>query len=238
MKIYLLFKQSIKAIFANKGRSFLTILGIVIGIGSVIALMSLGNGLNVYISKEIGNLGTTTLIILPGAGFSQQQNTSSSGNHSGFGNQGGSGNISEGASTLTSEDYNSLLDKEKNPNIDSAVGSINGSGIFGDQRFSVTGATASIFNVSNLSIAKGRLFNDNDVSSGDKVVVLGSDLSSNLFANDNSLDKTLTLGQDSYQVIGVLAKTNENRFNNPNLISYIPYTAAMDTFGIQKFNNI
>lgn len=74
MKFYMIFKQSIKAIFTNKGRSFLTILGIIIGIGSVIALIALGAGVSVSISNRIATLGTTNLTVRPGAGMGSSNN--------------------------------------------------------------------------------------------------------------------------------------------------------------------
>ena len=242
MKLFTIGKQSYRAIFANKGRSILTILGIVIGIGSVIALMSLGSGVKNYISGQIGKLGTTTLIVTPGAELSQAtsgggQNNASSSGGSGLGaSRGGGEGGGGGGSTLTLADYNLLINKQKNPDISSVVGTLSGSGIFGDQRFSVTGATANMFEIGKLSIDKGRLFGDTDLNSKTKVIVLGSDLANNLFAKDNPIGKTVTLGADSYQVIGVLQKANSSSFNNPNLISYIPYTTAMSTFQSEKFN--
>jgi len=242
MKLYILCKQSLKAIFNNKGRSFLTILGIVIGIGSVIALMSLGNGVKASISDQISALGTTTLIVSPGAGFSQQSessqsnNASSSGSSSGIGGGRAGGEVGGGASTLTVADYNSLLDQTKNPDISTVGGSVNGSGIYGDQRFSVIGATTSNFTIRKLTTGSGRIFDEADVTDKNKVIVLGSDLAKNLFADVDPIGKTLTLGSDSYQVIGVLAKADESSLNNPNLISYVPYPAAMDSFQTQKFN--
>ncbi len=236
MKILTITNQSVGAIFTNKGRSFLTVLGIVIGISSVIALISLGAGVKSYVTKQIGNLGTTTLIVEPGAGFGQQTNNASSSSGNGIGGGRSGGETGGGVSTLTVADYNSLLDKTKNPDIGSVAGSVDGSGIYGNQRFSVTGVTISQFMIRNLSASSGRLFSDQDVTAGNKVIVLGSNLATNLFGNANPLGKTLTLGSDSYQVIGVLSKTNESSFNNPNLIAYAPYTATMDSLTTQKFN--
>ena len=240
MKLYAIVKQSTKAIFVNKGRSFLTVLGIVIGIGSVIALMSLGNGVKANISKQISSLGTTTLVVTSGSGLTQvssassnSTNASSSGKSSGIG--GGGGEMS-GGSTLTLADFNSLGDKTKNPDLNSVIGTVSGSGIFGDKRFNASGTTANTFDIGNLTISSGRIFNDTDVSGKNKVIVLGKDLASNLFGSDDPLGKTVTLGADSYQIIGVLSEGKSSSFSNPNLISYVPYASAMDSFQTQKFN--
>ena len=237
MKIFILIKQSFKAIYANKGRSFLTVLGIVIGIGSVIALMSLGNGVKVYISNQINALGTTTLRVSPGAELAQQSSSNSSGNNSGIGGRSGGGSgLGGGTSSLTVVDYNSLLDTSKNPDISSVIGSVSGTGIYSDQRFSITGATANIFSIGNQTVNNGRLFNDQDVTNRNKIIVLGSELATNLFGSDNPLGKNVTVDTDSYQVVGVLNQGNENSFSNPNLSSYIPYTSAMDSLQTQKFS--
>ena len=236
MKLFALIKQSFKAIFSNKGRSFLTVLGIVIGIGSVIALMSLGNGVKVNISNQIGNLGTTTLMVMPGVEFTgtgQQNNASASTKGIGPNRGGGMGG---NGSTLTQADYNSLVDNKKNPDVISVVGTVSGSGISGDQRFNVSGATFNVFSIGKLTISKGKIFSDTDVSAKNKVIVLGSELAANLFGTENPIGKTVTLGSDAYQVIGTLAETTGNNFNNPNLVSYIPYTAAMNSFQTEKFN--
>jgi putative ABC transport system permease protein len=241
MKLYTISKQSFKAIFANKGRSFLTILGIVIGIGSVIALMSLGNGVKSYISNQINALGSTTLRVSPNADFAQQgsssNNASSSNSGGGIGGRGGGGGGLGGeTSSLTVADYNSLLDTKKNPDLQSVIGTVGGSGIYGDQRFSVTGATVNLFSIGNQTINKGSLFTNQDVTQRNKVIVLGSDLSSNLFGSADPIGKTVTVSTDSYLVSGVLNQSKENSFNNPNLAAYVPYTAAMDSLGTQKFS--
>ena len=236
MKLLILMKQSIKAIFANKGRSFLTVLGIVIGIGSVIALMALGSGVKEYISKQIGALGTTTLTVSPGAEIAQATSGSSSGGVGG-GQRGGSGGFSANVSSLTVSDYNSLLDKTKTPDLKSVVGVISGTGIYNDQRFEARGVNPEIFSIRNLQIDKGVLLSDADVTSKAKSVVIGSDAANNLFGTNDPLGKTLTLGNDTYTVIGLLKKSNENNFNNPNSTVYIPYTSAIDSFGSDKFSN-
>lgn len=236
MKIIILCRQSIKAIFANKGRSFLTVLGIIIGIGSVIALMSLGSGVKGYITKQINTLGTTTIIVTPGGDLAQA--TSGSGGRIGSNsnnNRGGFGG--ESTSTLTVADYNSLQDKTKNPDVDLVAGNVSGSAIYGDNRFSVIGATTSLFQIRGRTIGNGQLFSDQDITNKNKVVDLGYDLAKNLFANDNPLGKSLTIGNDSYQVIGVFDQATETTYQNPNNIAYAPYTTLMDSLGTDRFSN-
>ena len=239
MKLLILGKQSLIAIFANKGRSFLTVLGIVIGIGSVIALMSLGNGVKVYISNQIGSLGTTTLIVSNGGGIASAGQSSGASSSQGIGGAQSSQRsegMGGGVSSLTTTDFNLILDKTKNPDVATVVGVVSGSGIYNDQRFSVTGANTAVFDVNSLSINKGKLFSDTDVTNKDKVAVVGSDAATNLFGSDDPLGKTLTLGTDSYTVVGVLNSAKANAFNDPNGIVYAPYSAVFGSLGTDRFS--
>lgn len=247
MKFFPMIKQSFKAILTNKGRSFLTVLGIIIGISSVIALMSLGNGVRVNISNQISTLGTKTLTIMPGAGFaaeassssSSSSNSGSSGSGIGGGRAGGGGGIGGGTSTLTVADYQSLNDKTVAPDIARAGGSVSGTGTFStDQRFSVSGVTLSIFDIRSLSTDKGRLFTQGEIDGKTKVVIVGNDLATTLFPSSDPLNQTITVGSDSYTIIGVFGKVAENNFSNPNQMAYIPYTSAMQSLGSERFNTL
>lgn len=243
----MIFKQSIKAIFTNKGRSFLTILGIIIGIGSVIALIALGAGVQTSISSRIATLGTTNLTIRPGEQISVN---ATSNNRGPFGNarggQGSGGGGGEGfvgaTSMLTVNDLKSLTDTKKHPQIKAASGNVTGSAIFKvngqDQRYTILGTSPAHFEINNLSVKNGRLYNQTDIDQANKVIVLGSQLQSDLYGQTNPIGKSLVISADTYQIIGVLAETNENGFINPNDQSYIPYTTAMATFGVNNFNTI
>lgn len=235
MKLLTISKQSMKAIFANKGRSILTVLGIVIGIGSVIALMSLGSGVKDYITRQINTLGTNTLMVTPGADLSGAT-SGGVGNNPGS-NRGPSGFGGEGSSTLTIADYNSLLDKTKNPYIDLVSGNVNGSGIYSDQRFTVIGTTTSLFKIRDRSVGSGQLFNDQDIANKNKVIDLGYDMAKNLFSDQDPIGKTLKIGSDDYKIIGVFSQATETSFQNPNTIVYAPYTSVMDSLGTDRFAN-
>ncbi len=240
MKLYTIGKQSLGAIFANKGRSFLTVLGIVIGIGSVIALMSLGNGVKESISGRISNLGATKITISNSAGFGPPSSQNSSGSSSGFGqgNHGGQA-IMGTTSTLTVDDYKSLSDKTKNPNVIQIAGTVSGSAIYNsDQKYNITGTTLSYFDIEKLKINTGQVFTEDDITNKTKVIVLGSQLKENLFGSEDTINKTLTIEKVDYKVIGVFEEADESGFSNPNSASYIPYTSAMETLGTEKFNSM
>lgn len=241
MKYWMILKQSLKAIFANKGRSFLTVLGIIIGIGSVIALISMGNGVQTEIDGQIGKLGATTLTIMPGANqFASGGPGTSSQNEMQSGPPRGSG--FDSASTLTETDLKSLEDRSVQSNIERATGAINGTAIFTvkgvEQRDTIVGTNVSYFSIHNLSIDKGSLITEADITSKAKKVVLGATLATEVFPDIDALGKTVTIGSDTYSVVGVLAKADESSFLNPNTNGYIPYTSAMTTFGTSTFSTM
>lgn len=235
MKVYQIVRQSRKAIFRNKGRSFLTILGIIIGIGSVIALISLGTGVQESVSSKISTLGTTTLTISPGQALSA--NPGSSGQRPGSGSDG----FSQISSTLSMKDLESIQDKKKNPNVEAASGTVSASSVFTidgvETRQSILGVSEAQFSIRNLEVGSGKLFTANDITNRNKVVVLGSETAKQL-AGDNPVGKPLTINQQTYTVIGVLQPADESGVGNPNKSVYIPYTAAMDTFNTTAFSTM
>jgi putative ABC transport system permease protein len=239
MKYLTILKQSIKAIFANKGRSFLTVLGIIIGIGSVIALISLGNGVQASINTQIGKLGATNLTITPGSSrFSGGGSTSNK--QSTPQGPAASGGGFGSTSTLTVKDLNSLTSSQ--PNLRAATGAVNGTAVFTvsgvEQRDTVVGTNTEYFSIHSLKINNGKLFAQSDIDSKTKVIVLGSTLANDVFPGVDPMGKTVTVGKDTYTVIGVMAKADESSFLNPNLNAYIPYTSAMTTFGTDVFNSM
>lgn len=145
-------------------------------------------------------------------------------------------------STLTTSDLKSLSDSAKHPQIKAVSGVVTGSAIFTvdgtDQRYTVLGNSAAYFAINNLSLKTGRAYTQTDIDQKNKVFVLGSQFATDLYKNANPIGKTLTIGTDNYQVIGVLAQANESGFGNPNNQAYIPYTAAMETFAVNNLSTI
>ncbi len=241
MKYWTILKQSLKAIFANKGRSFLTVLGIIIGIGSVIALISLGNGVQASINSQIGKLGTTTLTITPGGGRFAAASSASSG-QSKVSTGGGGGGTLGSTSTLKVADLTSLSDKTKHPLIKAVTGTVNGTAIFTvkgvEERDTIVGTNLAYFSINNLSVATGRTLNQTDIDQTSKVIVLGNTLASNAYPSTNPIGQTILIGSDTYTIVGVLAKADESAFSNPNGNGYIPYTSAMSTFSTDTFSSM
>lgn len=238
-------RQAFKAILINKGRSFLTVLGIVIGIASVIALVSLGNGVRADITGRISKLGSSNVTVMPGAGF-EPGNSQSSSNQRGLPGPGDGdkdrGPMRGGAvSTLTFDDLNSLK-TGNHPKIKEASGSITGSVVLKkdgrDQRYTVAGTSASHFSINNLTTSMGSLFNSDDENKKSLSLVLGSDMARDLYGSANPVGKTIAIEGKGFKIIGVLDKVEESGFSNPNVQAFIPNTTASETFGVKNLSSI
>lgn len=226
-KFIILFRQSMRAILANKGRSTLTVLGIVIGIASVIALISLGNGANKMISDQISQLGSTNLTVIPGGGFGSQE---------------GFNRNPTTASSLTTKDLESLQNINSHPTFNSITGVITAASIVGNggsqRQATVNGVSSEYFNIFSLKINAGNQFDQLAVIARQSTVMLGSKIATDIFGNANPLNQTITLNQRSFQVVGVLAEAPENRFNDSNIQLFIPVTTAADIFGVNNLSSI
>lgn len=243
MKILAILKQSFRAIFANKGRSFLTVLGIIIGIGSVIALVSLGNGVKASVDTQIKQLGTTTLTITPGTPRFTQPGSGGQGQGGGFG--GGQG-ARQGAigtvSSLTVNDLNTLSNPKTQPNVKYVTGTVSGTTIIptvnGDLRATVSGTSPSFFQINSVGAAGGKLFTQADIDAKTNVAVLGDQTASDAFGTQNPIGKEITISSTNYQVIGVLAHKDESGFQNLNDAIYVPYSSLMVTLNTGNFNSM
>jgi putative ABC transport system permease protein len=200
-------------VVSHKLRSFLTMLGIVIGVGAVIALMSVGKGAEQQILSNIQSLGSNLITISPGMSF-------------------GSGGVRsfQSTQTLTIDDAESIAEA-----IDglSAVSPIYTSGmqlVAGTENTnaSVTGTVPSYLFVSNLTMAKGEFFTQADYEYGNKVVVLGSEVAETLFPNTDPVGQEIRMGTIIVRVIGVLESKGAS-FNSPDSGAMIPLTAMQQT---------
>ena len=235
MRFWLLIKQSFRAIFINKGRSLLTVLGIVIGIGSIIGLVSLGAGVRVSISDRILALGATNITVIPGAvaGAQALDPTRTQSQTRGF---------TLSTSSLTEEDVLSLADQEQHPHIRYISGEISSSAVTetekGDKRFPVLGVSPDYFAINSLVINQGQPFTQSHVDQGSPVLVMGNQLARELYGVQNPIGTFLDIEGTDYQVIGVFYPADESGLADPNRQAYVPYTAAQQTFNAQNFNFI
>ena len=203
------FKMSVQAIMAHKMRSLLTMLGIIIGIASVVSVVALGNGSEKKILADISAMGTNTISIFPGRGFGDRR----------------SGRIK----TLTIDDAKVIA---KQSYVASATPQTTSGGTLTyrntDLSASLYGVGEQYFDVLGLKLESGRLFDESDVKEDAQVVVIDQNTKEKLFGADvNPLGKTVLFNKRPLTVIGVMQK-EENSFGNSDvLMLWSPYTTVM-----------
>lgn len=214
----------------GKMRSLLTMLGIVIGIASVIILMSIGKSAQALILNQVESIGSNLIIVVPG--------TPSNGKFS-------PPAAAQGIviTSLQQRDVDAL---SREPAIDYAVPEVRGQAdvVYGsnDSTVGYTGSTADFFTVSNLAkVSAGQVFSKSDVDSGNHVVVIGPTLANTLFGpNINPIDKTIRVKDVSFRVVGVLGKGGTGAFGVDigNLVVMPITVAQQQLLGTNYFNVI
>jgi putative ABC transport system permease protein len=196
-------------ISTHKLRSFLTMLGIVIGVGAVIILMSIGKGTTAQILENIESMGSDLITVTPGASF-------------GFGGVRGAGGSTQ---TLTIEDGEAIAEEvlyveavvpSYSSNLQLVVGSEN-------TNASVTGTTPDYLEVNNVEVASGTFFTDYDYQRGAKVVVLGANVKETLFGDSDPIGEQMRMGSNIVRVVGVLEL--QDMMMGPDDSIFIPLTA-------------
>jgi putative ABC transport system permease protein len=205
-------KISFRALKVNKMRSALTMLGIIIGVGAVIAMLAIGTGASNRISEQISSMGSNLLIILPGA-------TTAGGVRMGSGTQ----------PTLTMSDADAIL--KECPAVANVAPVLSGVAqvIYGHQNWStgVVGTTPDMLVVRDWPIASGRPFTSQDVKSATKVCLLGQTVVDNLFGDTNPVGQVIRIKNVPFSVIGVLAPKGQSpRGDDQDDTIYIPVTTA------------
>ncbi len=214
------FKISIRALRVNKMRSALTVLGIIIGVGAVIAMVAVGTGASQKIAAQISSMGSNLLIILPGA-------TTSGGVRMGAGTQ----------PTLTMAD-NEAIQKECTA-VSDAAPVLNGVAqiVAGHLNWStgVVGTTPAMIVVRDWELSSGRSFTIQDVKSAGKVAILGQTVVDNLFGDQNPVGQTIRIKNVPFTVVGVLAPKGQNaQGQDQDDTIMIPVTTAQKKlFGTQ-----
>jgi len=190
------FKQSIRvsvtALLANKVRSFLTMLGIIIGVGAVIVIMAVGAGAQSLILAQVESLGTNLIGVLPGKAEEEGPPASMMGIV---------------ITTLTYDDVLALRKKKNVPNIIEAVGYTKGIGTvsWGSHSYdtNLSGCTAGYTEVEGGEMERGRFFTENEERSMARVVVLGSTVKDELFGPSEAVGQRIKIKKHTFEVIGV-----------------------------------
>ena len=223
------FNTSVRSLVHGKMRSILTMLGIVIGIASVIILMSIGQSAQDLIIGQVQGIGSNLVIITPGAPSNGKFSPPAS---------------AQGVviTSLQQQDVNAL---EREPSIVGVAPLVSGQAdvVYGnnDATESYQGVTANMFQLRNLAIGKGQQFTQSDVDSGSHVAVIGPDLATTLFGPYvDPINKTIRLKDTSFRVVGVLSKGGTGAFGvDQGTIVVIPITVAQkELLGISYFSTI
>jgi len=204
-------RVALRAILRNKLRAFLTTLGIVIGVGAVIAMMAIGAGAKAQVEEAFAAMGTNLLIILPGS-------TSAGGVKGGFGSM----------PTLTWDDLAAIRNDVSTVKAAAPTMRANEPIVAEDQNWttSITGTSPEYFDIRNWPIALGAAFTQSDVDGGTKVIVLGQTVVDKLYgSNANPVGQTVRIGSTPFQVVGVAAKKGQSATGQDyDDAAFIPFT--------------
>lgn len=201
------------SLIANKLRSLLTMLGIIIGVAAVIALVSIGNGVKQDIEDSISSLGSNLLVVLPGAPRTPGARSS----------QGS-------MKSLKISDYEAIAKLE---GVKAASPMTNGSYVVIYQNknwtTSVAGVNSNFQDVNNWTMTSGRFFSDKNVQNREHVAVVGQTVVKNLFTDEDPVGKEIRVKNIPFRVIGVLkSKGNGTMGNDQDDTVLIPYTTSME----------
>lgn len=208
MKMGRLLTTAIHSLRANTLRTFLTLLGIIIGVCAVIILMSIGNATTSTVTKQIQGLGSNLLVITPGQADSEGVNQ-------GIGS----------SDTLTLDDVSELKKLSSLSNVAPQV-STRTQVIYEKNNYqtSVEGSTPDLFSIRDDSLAAGRFFNLVEEQNAGLVAVIGDTTAENIFGNTNPVGKTVKINNVPYTIIGKLATQGSNSATNNDDKIVIPYT--------------
>ncbi|MGC9395730.1 MAG: ABC transporter permease [Anaerolineae bacterium] len=210
-------RVALDGLLANKLRSTLTMLGVIIGVGAVIALMSVGEGAQTEITGQISSIGTNLLVVMPTT----------------TGRVGGGGSASGG---LTMDDVEALTAPSAVPDASLIVPqyNVNGQIIYGDTNFSASGVgtTPDYLALNNLTLAEGDFISARDIEKRAKVAVLGAQVAQDLFSDFNPVGQKIKIAnaagtqKTSLTVIGVLEEKGGSMLADADNSVYVPISTA------------
>uniref|UniRef100_UPI0040290B7F ABC transporter permease n=1 Tax=Alloprevotella sp. TaxID=1872471 RepID=UPI0040290B7F len=215
MNIANLFKIALRAIAANKLRSFLTMLGIIIGVASVIAMLAIGQGSKKSIQANIAEMGSNMIMIRPG----QDKGP------------GGAQQDASDMQTLKLKDYETLKEQSKylaaiSPNVNASGQFINGNN---NTPSTMYGISPDYLQIRQQKVKDGDMFTDEDVKTSAKVCVIGKTVADNLFTNgEDPIGKVIRYNKIPFRIVGVLESKGYNSFGmDQDDVVFAPYTTVM-----------
>lgn len=223
MRLRDLIPLSFKALVINKSRTVLTMLGIIIGIASVILMIGVGQAAQNYLLSQVASFGSDQVFI-----------------------RAGSGDVSRGGppsaatkQTLTIGDFKKLKALTWPKAVDGIIISRDLVSYAGQDRLtSVTGASPDDVIVFNATVESGRFLTPEDIDSRSRVVVLGRKIQELLFGQENPIGRTMKIGKQPFKVIGVMSPAGTRFFDDADDQVFIPFTAAMDLYNKNRLSFI
>ncbi len=222
MMLWMLAKVGVKALLANKLRSFLAVLGIIIGVGAVISMLALGAGTRENIMKRVSSMGTNLLIVRPGLA----------------GRRGVMSGISQ---TMTIDDALAIAAEVPDVEWVTPVVSQNVQLKYFNKNANVStlGAAPSYLLIRNFELDHGRMFTDLEVERMARVAVIGPTTAENLFGRDEPVGETIKIKGVNFEIVGLLKSKGDQGWSNPDDQAIIPVTTAMkQVFGVERLREI
>jgi putative ABC transport system permease protein len=205
---------ALNGLLANRLRSSLTMLGILIGVSAVILLVAVGNGTSVQINNQIQSLGANVIYVYPS-------------------NARGAGGVSQGfgtGQTLTQADVDAINSRQQAPNVVAAIPITQSGGqiTYSNQNYfaPVTGTTTAFPSVRNYQLTEGSFFSEDDLAARHSVVVIGQTVATNLFGNTDPVGQTIKISRHSFRVIGVFAAKGGTGFGSQDNVVVAPITTV------------
>ena len=213
MNFYNLFKIAYKALLRNKTRAMLTMLGIIIGIASVITMVSLGQSSSQSINNQISSTGTNLIMVMRASQM-----------------QGGVNIGSANVQTLTDKDVDAMMQKARNISMATPIVNASGQLVYGSNNWpgSLQGGNEYLTAIRKYEIENGSNFTDYDVRTYAKVCIVGKTVVDNLFPNgEDPIGKTIRFGKIPFRIVGVLASKGQNQMGQDQDDTVIvPYTTV------------
>ena len=221
MLIWTIFKVAFKSIWANKMRSFLTMLGVIIGVAAVIAMMGLGSGIREAILASVRGMGANLLILRPGS-------------------SGGFGVRDTQHQNLKLDDAEAVL--KQVPEVEMVAPELSGSYqvkyLSRNARVSIRGTAVTYFPVRNYEIEKGRAFTEGETNRYARVAVIGPKTATDLFETQDPIGENIKINGINFLVVGVTKSKGEG-WGSPDEIVMVPYTTSMgQLFGRDSLGSV
>ena len=204
------FRIALRALKRNKLRSFLTMLGIIIGVGAVIAMVAIGEGAKALVRSQIASLGTNVLVVIPGT-------LTQGGARTGFG----------GVRTLMDSDARAIMEEVPSVTLASPTMRQVNQVVAGNLNWStvIQGVAPEFQQIRDWQVEDGRFINQADVGNAAKVALIGQTVASVLFGNEDPIDGVIRIKKIPFRVIGVLgAKGQTGHGTDQDDVVMIPYT--------------